>query len=197
MALIVEDGTGLANADAYVSAANCLAYSVANGSSFPPFVLTDPVAADAAIRRATTFIDSYRARFPGFRLKRRLQALEWPRSGAFTYLPSTGREYPYLDGRSDILRLSQLGYSYIGSNEIPTEIVKATCEAAIRELATPLSMSPDLERGGYVKSLKAGSVEIVYQDGADPNSTTQLIDGILSGLLLSDGGGMFGTAARG
>lgn len=196
MALIVEDGTGLANADAYVSAANCQAYAVAHGYAFP---LTNAAAADAAIRRATQFIDSYRFRFPGYRLKRRLQALEWPRVGAYTTLPSDGREYPYPSSfgrRSDDYQRT-LGYSYIASNEIPIEIINATSEAAYRELATPGTMAPDLERGGMVHRLQAGSVSIEYQPGANPQSTTQIIDGLLAGLLMPTAGGMFATSARG
>ena len=195
MPLIVEDGTGLANADAYVSANDVLTYATLHGYAFS---LSDAAAADAAIRRATQFIDSYRARFPGYRAKRRLQGLEWPRVGAFTRVPSGGRDLPFLtlSDRTDSYS-EYLGVSYIATNEIPVEIVQATCEAAYRELASPGTMAPDLERGGMVKSLRAGSVEVVYQDDADPNSTTQLIDGLLSGLLIPGSGGMFGSISRG
>ena len=86
----------------------------------------------------------------------------------------------------------------IGSDEVPVEIINATIEAALRELATPGSMLPDLERGGQLKRVKAGSVEVEYGSNATATTDFQLIDGLLSGLLQSGGGGgMFGVAVRG
>lgn len=188
--LIAETGEGLQNANSY-----CLedefdtycddrGYTVAAGD------------AEAALIRATTFIDTYRYRFPGYRTKRRLQGLEWPRVGAYTTLSGDGREYPYPMSHRSSDYQQYLGVSYIAANVVPVEIIAATIEAALRELAAPGSMQPDLERGGMISRLKAGSVEIDYQPGANPQSTTQLIDGLLAGLLLPPQG-LFATSSRG
>jgi hypothetical protein len=158
MTLVVEDGTGLANADAYVSLDDCEAYAAARGLTFA----TSPSAAgEAAIRVATAFIDNtYRSRFTGQRLNGRSQALEWPRIYA---TDAAGND--------------------IASDEIPVEIVNATCEAAIREFAAPGTLTPDLERGGGVKRLKAGSVEIEYMAGALAQTLFTAVDAALSGLI--------------
>ncbi len=158
MALIVEDGTGKASAESYVSVADCVSYAAARGLTFP----AAPVdLAEAALRRATAWIDAqYRTRFSGYRQHRRLQALEWPRGWA-----------------------EDSECNPIPATEVPVEIIHATCEAAVRELAEPGSLSPDMERGGAIKRLKAGSVEVEYSTAATATTTFQTIDGLLASLL--------------
>jgi hypothetical protein len=176
MALVVEDGTGLANAESYVSVANCVAYATARGGVFPG---TDVPGSEAALRRATAFIDNtYRTRFTGYRTFRRAQALEWPRVGAYVYIPNNASDQAYAGGYDP-------AYDYIGQNVIPVEMINATCEAAIREFASPGALAPDLDRGGAVKTLKAGSVQIDYGASASPTTTWTAIDNALSGLLRS------------
>lgn len=172
MSLNVETGTGDADSDAYVSVADCATYATARGLTFP----TSPAGpAEAAIIRATAAIDAmYRARFPGQRLNGRTQALEWPRKYA-----------------------SDAEGNPIAEDEIPQEVINATCEAAVRELAAPNSMMPDLERGGQIKSIKAGSVAIEYGGNATARTAFTLIDGILAGLLGVAQPSFVATAVRG
>lgn len=156
--LVVEDGTGKADANAYVSLSDCADYCAARGLSFPSSP-SEP--GEQAIIRATAAIDAkYRARFPGSKLNGRAQALQWPRTGAY-------------DADDE----------EISSDEIPIEIVMATCEAAVREMEEAGSMMPDLERGGDIRSLKAGSVAIEYSGAAPATTTFSIIDGILAPLL--------------
>lgn len=156
MSLVVEDGSGLPNAESYVSTSDCAAYASARGLTF-----TADAAGEQALRRATAWLDgTYRTRFPGQRKRFRQQALEWPRVGA-----ADADGFP------------------IAADEIPSEIVDATCEAAVRELASPGSMSPDLERGGAIKRLQAGSVEVEYMGGASTTTLFQSIDGLLASLI--------------
>lgn len=84
MPLVLEDDTGRAEAESYVSAANCASYAVSRGFAFD---ITDTVATEATLRRATAFVDAYRARLPGYRVKRRGQALAWPRTAAYSDVP--------------------------------------------------------------------------------------------------------------
>lgn len=74
MPLIVEDGTGLPNADSYVSVADCQAYAAAHGLAFAG----EDAALEAALRNATSYLDSA-YEFVGSRLYLE-QALEWPRT---------------------------------------------------------------------------------------------------------------------
>lgn len=158
MTLIVEDGSGKPNAESYVSVENAVVYAAARGLTFPA---SPADAAEQALRRATVWIDNaYRTRFPGQRKLFRKQALEWPR----------------------VAVVDMNGFP-IADDEIPQEIFYATCEAAVRELANPGSMAPDLERGGNIQMLKAGSVEIQYGAGATATTVFQQIDGILASLI--------------
>ena len=173
MTIIVEDGSGLPDANSYVSMDDAAAYCAARGLTFA----TSPSApGEAALIRATAAIDAaYRGRFPGYKANGRDQALEWPRGQAYDF--------------EGLL---------IAGDEVPQEIINATCEAAVREFATAGSMMPDLERGGSVRRLKAGSVEIEYGANASAQTAFTIIDGILSGLLSGgSGGGLFGVAVRG
>jgi len=155
MTIIVEDGTGLANSNSYCSQDDLDTYCDDRS------ITLAAGNADAALVRATTWIDNtYRTRFQGWPVKLRAQALQWPRIGVF----------------------DQNGI-YVATDSIPKEIVQATCEAAIRELAEAGSLAPDLDRGGNIKELGAGSVRIVYGANASAQTTFQIIDGILAGLL--------------
>lgn len=76
MTLTVEDGTGLAAADAYASVATADAYHTAMGNT--TWTGTD-AAKEIALRRATQYLDN-RYTYRGARLTS-TQALEWPRVG--------------------------------------------------------------------------------------------------------------------
>lgn len=162
MTLTVEDGSGLAAADSYVSVSDCAAYADARGLSFAESPAAD---AEAALRRATAWIDgAYMGRWPGERVNGRDQALQWP------------RQYAY--DQSDAL---------IDSDSVPVEVVNATCEAAIRELATPNTLTPDVTPNDLIRSASVtGAVSVTYAgnvsvDGAIPALTS--IDNLLSNIV--------------
>lgn len=77
MALLVEDGTGLAAADSYLSVADANAYHSAMG--YADWDGASDATKEAALRRATQYIDA-RYRFRGEPLTSS-QALAWPRAG--------------------------------------------------------------------------------------------------------------------
>ncbi|BEV43929.1 DnaT-like ssDNA-binding protein [Afipia carboxidovorans] len=137
-----------------------LAYHQARGNvAWSADSVTDTQRA-AALTRATSWVDSYRSRLPGRKADGRGQELEWPRVGA---ADAEGNE--------------------IAEDEIPIEVEQATYEAALRELVEPGSLFPDLERGGAVKRLKAGSVEVEYADSASLTTTFTAIEAILEAIL--------------
>jgi len=160
---------GAADADAYGDPATVAAYAVKFGKTFA----TSPAApAEAACREATRWLDAtYRARFPGC-VTNSDQALEWPRRGVCY--------------RGAVLP----------SDTIPQQILDAFCEAAIRELATPGTLAPDIEAGASISEIAAGSVDIKYGGPVRLNATFQQIEGILSGLLGSAPSPYSAKAAR-
>lgn len=175
MAIVVEDGTGLATANSYASVTTADAYHSARGNTAWTETSTSPDQGKAAaLIRATAYIDAaYRGRFQGYRNNGRTQALEWPRMGVI-----------------------DTQYFSVSSTAIPIEVVNATCEAAIREIASAGSLTADLERGGEVRSLSAGSVSIEYGAGASASTVYPIIEGLLAGLI---GGSskIFAPAVRG
>lgn len=123
---------------------------------------TDPDI-QAALVRATNYIDgAYRDQFPGWRADGRSQALEWPRAGA------TDREGLGIDGTT-----------------VPAEVDNATYEGAKREIASPFSLAPDIKPGGgIVKRVKAGSVEVEYENNLQTQKTFQAIEQALGPILI-------------
>jgi hypothetical protein len=120
MALTTTPGDAAANS--YASLVTAAAYHTARGNT--AWTGTD-AAKEAALIRATQWLDGrYGDRWPGVRWKLRLQALDWPRVDAFDR-----------DGTD------------IDFDEVPVEVVNATCEAALRELTTPGILSPDITPG--------------------------------------------------
>ena len=110
---------GDAAATSYASLAQAAAYHTARGNS--TWTGTDALK-EAALIRATQWLDGrYGHRWPGIRWKLRLQALDWPRVDAYDR-----------DG------------SILDYDEVPVEVISATCEAALRELVTPNGLSPDV-----------------------------------------------------
>jgi len=134
MALTVEDGTGVTGADAYISLADAEAlYLDRNGEAWSG---TDALK-EAAIRRATSFVDSLR--FVGSPVGKRTQALQWPREDA------TDRN----------------GFD-IPEDEVPDEVETATGILAFAELTTPGILSPEVDRSALVKSETVGPISVEY-----------------------------------
>src|SRR5689334_1390384 len=158
MALILEDGTAPDGANSYATEAMADDYFDARGNTTWTDSTDDK---EAALIRATAAIDAaYGSRFQGYRTNFREQDLQWPRTGAY-------------DNEGNI----------IAGDEIPQELINATCEAAYRELTAVGSMMPDVERGGDIRLIKAGTVAIEYGPGASAYTTFTLIDSILAPIL--------------
>jgi hypothetical protein len=81
MALVVEDGTGLPDADSYVSVASADAYHVAHGNAGWAVDTVTEDMREVALRNATAHIDSNpNYQFQGVPVSAD-QALLWPRTG--------------------------------------------------------------------------------------------------------------------
>lgn len=158
--LILEDGTGVAGSNAYVTAQQVSEYALARGLVFVP-----GESGEAAILRATQWLDgAYAKRFPGYRTHGRQQGLQWPRAKA-----------------QDASGIS------VDIDEVPTEIIRASCAAAIFEYSTPSGLSPAVTPGKVMTAASVdGAVSVQYKaeggaDGQRPVLTA--IDDILSSLL--------------
>ena len=115
MAFVLEDGTGLAAANAFLSVAGYKSWADDRGHSYAAH---SDAQIETAIVRATDYL-SEKFTWSGYRLNGRNQGLAWPRTG----VTDTG------------------GYA-VASDEVPSEIEKATAEIAKLELASPGTMAP-------------------------------------------------------
>ncbi len=122
-----------------------------------------------ALLRGSEFIDqAYASQFPGWKTGRRQQVREWPRTDAWD-----NDENP------------------IDSGEIPDEVINATYEAALRELAIPGSLRPDYVIANRVKAQRVeGAVSREFFPGTgtgmDMATMVPIINGILSPILTGE-----------
>lgn len=131
----------------------------------------------AALLRATTWLDAkYGPRFPGCKTNGRSQSLQWPRLNAF-----------------------DIELSPINADEIPAEIIDATYEAALRELVTPNSLSPDFIGAERVKSERIGPIATEYADIrgiSDVRPILTIVDDLLFSLVGSPCPALAGRTVR-
>lgn len=124
MSLVVENGTGLANAESYISVADANTRHTAFGNT--AWTGTDAVK-EAAIRRATAYmLQAFRTRWTGERLTQ-AQALDWPRYDVC------------IDGFP------------VATDEVPADIANACADLALKALSDTLA--PDLERAVVRKKI--------------------------------------------
>jgi hypothetical protein len=98
MALIVENGTGVSNANSYVTLADARSFLASRGLSIP----VSDTDAEALLLRAMDSLDAVCDGFKGVKASS-TQELQWPRKGVYIF----GYEFP--------------------EDEIPQELVKAQC----------------------------------------------------------------------
>ncbi|MFP4153955.1 MAG: DnaT-like ssDNA-binding protein [Alkalispirochaeta sp.] len=157
--MVVEDGTGLPDADSYSSLADADAYHVVVGNTAWADAASD--AREAALVAATRWIESkYRTRWIGFKATQD-QGLSWPRWDA----------------------VDPDGYELAG---VPRRVAHATAEVALLVI-TGEELSPPQERGGRVKREKVGPIETEYAEGAPAGTAYPAISGLLRGLVHGPG----------
>lgn len=166
MAITVEDGTGIAEAESYLSVADFKTYADNRGLSYAGRADTE---IEQALRRGTTYLDArYANRWPGTRANGRAQGLMWPR------IDATDAEWTEIE-----------------ADEIPKEVLNALAEATVRELTSPGSLSPDVTNsaGGAVIREKVGPLEVEYSEGSTGRlrPLIQVLDDILAPLFGTKG----------
>lgn len=173
--LIVEDGTGLSNAESYVSVAFVDNYFNTFYSALPsyPWKAQREDLKEIALRQVTSYYEfKYAIDLPGIR-KTSSQNLSWPRIGALH------------DG------------SYIDSAVVPTLLKQAIAELAIKYVTDPSLFFPDRdsEAGVAEESVSIGSVSVSTKYSATKNTEVVFakIEAMLSKLV---GGSRGGSAGR-
>lgn len=158
MSIVVEDGSGVANAESYISVAGADTRLAALGmTNWADLTTTEK---EQALRRATSFIEgAYRDRWKGTRLLR-AQSLSWPRYGVV------------VDGFP------------VESTVVPVDVANATAELAFRAAAGDLNAD---QTRGIVRE-KVGPLETEYDRYAPQATQYRSIDAMLAPYLSGGGG---------
>jgi len=165
MALVVEDGTGLEDAEAYASVSFADTYHAARGNE--AWLDLVDVEKEAVLRKAADYLTStYRLRWIGYRLTA-TQALDWPRANALM-------ADAYVEEDADPI--------YYPSDAVPVAVQRANAELALKALTVDLS--PDTSGGRLTSREKVYVIEVEYQDGDAVAPTFPAVDTMLAAYLI-------------
>jgi hypothetical protein len=163
MAIVVEDGTGLANAESYNSVAAITAYNAAHNqvAAWNAAVEADQ---ERHARLAAQYMDArYLTRVKGARFNPNVQRLLFPRYGI------------YVDGALLVVA------------PLPRQWLEAHCELSIKSVSEPLM--PDIASPGSIKSeskrLDTLEKSVEYVGGKSQIKWFRLADKLVAPLLSS------------
>ena len=148
MALIVENGTGLPNSDAYISLVDARAYAAAYGYTLP----ADDTLAEVSIRQGTQYIEMQESCFSGTRLTE-TQSLAWPRVNAVNAygFKIAGDSIPVQLGYASVAAAAEFG---LGTDVRATDDGRAIASEEITG-AVAVSYFNNGKTGGTVTITKA------------------------------------------
>lgn len=160
MALIIEDGSIVANANSYITDAEFTAYADARGYSYP----ANAADREPLIVKAADYIQSKESVMKGIRTDAANQELAYPREGVYLHC------------------------ELIGSSTIPKTLKNAQCEAAVAINTQDLlinkttgniaseqvgSLKKSYHSGGAFQQVRADSVDVwldpLLVTGGNPN----------------------------
>ncbi|CDN96774.1 hypothetical protein PSV3_00118 [Septimatrevirus PSV32] len=134
IAIVVEDGSGVPNANSYVSVADARIYASNRGVVLP----ADDDELAAMLIRSTDYLEAQACRYQGRRTSS-AQALEWPRTGVF------------------------LNCDEVPSNVIPKSLIGAQVQLAMA-INAGFDLQPNVSPQDYVTREKVGPIETEYAD---------------------------------
>lgn len=174
--LIVEDGTGVANANVYDTFAATTSYMHDHGYDWAESPQEDEQLT-AMIRGAAALDRLYGGKLEGKKVGGRGQSLLFPRENM---TDASGEE--------------------IADNEVPKEWKTAFYELSWREYSEPGSLSPDYVQTQRTVSETLGPLSVTYSSSdrgsEDAQPVLTQIDGILASLIGLTSVSLFGTAVR-
>lgn len=167
MALIIEDGTGKADAESYISVADATVYHAARGNTAWETV-ADDTAREQLLRKATDFmVASYRERWDGYR-KSTTQALDWPRY-----------EVPIRDSA-----IQGVYAAFYDSDSVPLTVARACAELALRAIDDDLAGDLDIP----VVAESIGPISVSYAEGGRQTKMFRAVETMLSPFFKGYGG---------
>jgi len=155
MAVIVEDGSIVANANSYIDEAYARAYASARGVTLP----VDDAELDILLIKAMDYLEGKRAEYQGDKTDPLNQELQWPRT----------------DVKIDCVE--------IDADFMPKELKQAQAQLSI-ELFNGIDIQPT-QSGGFVKKEVVGPIETEYSEkiGVSITPTITAVDALLAPLF--------------
>lgn len=132
--IVVEDGTGVANANSYQTVANARLYAENRGIELP----TDDDEVAAMLIRSTDYLEAQACRYQG-KPTSSTQVLQWPRTGVF------------------------LNCDEVPSNVIPKSLISAQA-ALVMAINAGFDLQPNVSPQDYVIREKVGPIDTEYAD---------------------------------
>lgn len=178
--LVVEDGTGLANASSYVSAAEIRAYALARGVTLAADDAPGDTLVDQMAIKAMDYIEANRSYFYGWKLKT-TQRLSFPREG----VPAEPDGMAYLgsvvNGHENLL---YGGVTYRDPAPLPPELIEAQCRLTM-EVKAGVDLLPTQVSGRFLKRQKLGPIEREFSEAVGVFTLPKMpaIDALLDPLL--------------
>lgn len=171
MALIIEDGTGKADANSLATVAQLRTYAAERGASLPPTTTAGNAACEVLLIKAMDRMLAERANYQGEPTYPGVQALPFPRVGM------------WIDNWE------------IPSNEVPRTAIYCQCAFAIEAQTVDLMPTAPANESGPVTNKTVGDISISY---ANPGSVRRMpavakADALLRTLLKRNG--LFGIRA--
>jgi len=158
MSIIVEDGTGKADAESFCTVIYADAYHLARGNTAWAALATE--AKEQALRNATDYmLQMFRARWQGYRVTD-TQSLDWPRYNVI------------VDGY------------YVDSDIVPDIVQRACAEFALRASSGVLWA----DETQAVASEAVGSISVTYRVGSPQRTRYPAIEALLAPYLRAGGG---------
>ncbi len=159
MALVVEDGSIVENADSYIDLSFARAYALARGVTLP----TDDAEADAMAYKAMDYLEGKRAEYQGDKTDPLNQELQWPR----------------INVKIDCVE--------IPSNFIPKELKQAQARLMM-EINAGVDIQPT-RTGGFIIEDKTGPLTTKYSEkiGVGVEPTISTVDALLAPLFSACG----------
>ena len=163
MALVVETGTGLANAESYASVTEFKTRSDNFGFVYSTFTDTQ---IEQYLRKATRYmVQEYRTQWKGYRGVS-TQALDWPRYGVYTDPVGYG------------------GQNYVASDVVPDDVKNACIDLAQKAPTVP-DFFPDGTQ--QVTEKTVGPITLKYEQGSIQRKQFDAITATLSVYLNGSG----------
>lgn len=184
MAIVVEDGTVVANANSYVTESEAELYHEDRGNTAWASAGND--AEFALVRAAYAIENRYRGFWIGYMTDNNNgteQSLAWPRRATRATAYDADEDKPTVD--VDDALFDRDGRR-IGINSIPTALKHAQMEAALIEL-TENVMPSTVDQDEFVKREKIGPIEVEYLDKRGAMTIFPVLDRYLAGLANTGG----------